>query len=150
MEMNQNLSGDVRPACAPDLDAEATPKNSSSSARELQRQQEAQTGAELREMMKAMGGMGVTMSYEPTGIRFDTAMQYDPAQLPAEQRQLYEAALSPASGRVFASLPASAILAVDFSLKGGFLSKHVESRACWRRSSTSLGVSQRRDRDEAR
>jgi hypothetical protein len=50
-------------------------------------------------------------------------MQFDPAQLPAAQRQLYEAALSPASGRVFASIPASAILAADFNLKGGFLSK---------------------------
>jgi Protein of unknown function (DUF3352) len=82
--------------------------------------QEAQM-AQLRDMMKAMGGMGATMSYEPTGIRFDTAMQYDPAQLPAEQRQLYESALTPTSGRLFASLPASAILAVDFNLKGGFL-----------------------------
>jgi hypothetical protein len=72
-------------------------------------------------MMKAMGGIGATMSYEPTGVRFDTATQYDPAQLPAEQRQLYESALTPASGRLFASLPASAIMAVDFNLKGGFL-----------------------------
>jgi hypothetical protein len=84
--------------------------------------QEAQM-AQLREMMKAMGGMGATMSYEPTGIRFDTALQYDPAQMPADQRQLYESALTPTSGRMFASLPASAIMAVDFNLKGGFLNK---------------------------
>jgi hypothetical protein len=83
-------------------------------------QQEAQM-VQLRDMMKAMGGMGGTMSYEPTGIRFDTVMQYDPAQLPADQRQLYESALTPASGKIFASLPATAILAVDFSLKGGIL-----------------------------
>jgi hypothetical protein len=76
---------------------------------------------QMREMMKAFGGVGATLSYEPTGLRFDTAMQYDPAQLPAEQRQLYESALNPASGRLFASLPASAILAVDFSLNGGIL-----------------------------
>jgi hypothetical protein len=88
----------------------------------LLRQQEAQL-AQLRDMTKALGGVGATMSYEPTGIRFDTAMQFDPAQLPADQRQLYEAALSPASGRAFAALPASAILAADFNLKGGFLSK---------------------------
>jgi hypothetical protein len=84
--------------------------------------QEAQM-AQLRDMMKAMGGMGATMSYEPTGIRFDTAMQYDPAQMSAEQRQLYESALTPTSGKIFASLPASAIMAVDFNLKGGFLNK---------------------------
>jgi hypothetical protein len=77
--------------------------------------------AQLREVMKAMGGLGMVMVYEPTGIRFDTAVQYDPAQLPADQRQLYESALTPASGKIFASLPASALLAVDFSLKGGIL-----------------------------
>ena len=87
---------------------------------EQQRQLETQM-QEMRDMLKAMGGMGMTMSYEPTGIRFDTAMQYDPAQLPADQRQLYESALTPASGKLFASLPATAILAVDFSLKGGVL-----------------------------
>jgi hypothetical protein len=85
-------------------------------------QQEAQL-AQLREVMKAMGGLGMTMSYEPTGIRFDTAMQFDPAQMPAEQRQLYESALTATSGKMFASLPASAILAVDFNLKGGILNK---------------------------
>ncbi len=91
--------------------------------REKMQAQQAAQMAQLREMMKALGGMGAVMVYEPTGIRFDTAMQYDPAQLPADQRQLYESALTPASGRVFASLPATAIMAVDFSLKGGFLSK---------------------------
>jgi hypothetical protein len=88
----------------------------------MQAQQEAQL-TQLREMMKALGGVGAVMTYEPTGIRFDTAMQFDPAQMPAEQRQMYESALTPASGKIFASLPASAIMAVDFSLKGGFLSK---------------------------
>jgi hypothetical protein len=48
-------------------------------------------------------------------------MQYDPAQLPAEQRQLYESALKPASGKLFASLPASTMLAADFNLQGGVL-----------------------------
>lgn len=86
----------------------------------MQAQQEAQM-AQLREVMKAMGGLGMVMVYEPTGIRFDMAVQYDPAQLPADQRQLYESALTPASGKIFASLPASALMAVDFSLKGGAL-----------------------------
>ncbi len=110
-------------------------------------QQEAQM-AQLREMMKALGGMGLTMSYEPTGIRFDTAMQYDPAQLPADQRQLYESALTPASGKIFAALPASAILAVDFNLKGGILSK-VMNPDLLAAQFASLGVVQRRDHGEA-
>ena len=91
--------------------------------REKMQAQQATQMAQLREMMKALGGMGATMSYEPTGIRFDTVMQYDPAQLPADQRQLYESALTPASGRLFASLPASPLMAVDFNLKGGILNK---------------------------
>ena len=91
--------------------------------REKMQAQQATQMVQLREMMKALGGMGATMSYEPTGIRFDTVMQYDPAQLPADQRQLYESALTPASGRLFASLPASPLMAVDFNLKGGILNK---------------------------
>jgi len=108
-----NLSSNLDPAQAEKMKQQRE---------KLLAQQEAQM-AQLREIMKAMGGLGMTMSYEPTGIRFDTAMQYDPAQLPAEQRQLYESALTATSGKMFASLPASAILAVDFNLKGGFLSK---------------------------
>ena len=86
-------------------------------ARALQEKQLEQ----MREAMKSMGGMGAAMSYEPTGIRFDAAMQYDPAQMSAAQRQVYESALTPASGQLFAALPASAIMAVDLNLKGGFL-----------------------------
>ena len=138
MEMNQNLSGAFG-HFAPDLDPQQA-EEFKQQREKLQRRQEAQL-AQLREMMKAVGGMGATMSYEPTGIRFDTAMQYDPAQLPADQRQLYEAALSPASGRVFASLPASAIIAADFSLKGGFLS-NLLSPELLAAQFTSLGVSQ--------
>ena len=115
-------------------------KNSTQQREKLLRRQEAQL-AQLRDMTKAVGGMGATMSYEPTGIRFDTAMQFDPAQLPADQRQLYEAALTPASGRMFASLPASAILAADFNLKGGFLSK-LSNPEILAAQSASSGVSQ--------
>src|SRR3974390_875940 len=88
LQMNQNLSGTLD-SLAPNLEAK-----------------QAEEFAQLRTMTKALGGVGATMSYEPTGIRFDTAMQFDPAQLPADQRQLYEAALTPASGRAFASIPA--------------------------------------------
>ena len=55
-------------------------------AEEFKQQREKNAGSARRsprwrsEMMKALGGMGRTMSDERTGIRFDTAMQYDPAQ----------------------------------------------------------------------
>ncbi len=120
LEMNQSLSGTLD-SLAPGLDSKQT-EEFAQQREKLLRQQEARL-AQLHDMTKALGGVGATMSYEPTGIRVDSAMQFDPAQLPADQRQLYEAALSPASGRAFASIPASAILAADFNLKGGFLSK---------------------------
>jgi hypothetical protein len=118
MEMNKSVNQTLDSLYSGLDDAQA--KEFMQQREQMQRQQEAQL-AQLQEMMKALGGMGAAMSYEPTGIRFDTVMQYDPAQLPADQRQLYESALSPASGRMFATLPASTILAADFSLKGGFL-----------------------------
>jgi hypothetical protein len=107
--------------------------------KKMQAQQAAQM-AQLRDVMKAVGGMGMAMSYEPTGIRFDTALQFDPAQMPAEQRQMYESALTPTTGKLFASLPASAILAVDFSLKGGFL-KSMTNPDVLAAQLASLGVS---------
>ena len=137
-EMNQNLLGTFD-TLAPSLDAQQT-EEFKQQREKLLRQQEVQM-QQMREMMKAIGGIGAAMSYEPTGIRFDTVTQFDPAQLPAEQRQLYEAGLSPASGRVFASLPASAILAVDFSLKGGLLSK-VMNPDMMAAQLSSMGLSQ--------
>lgn len=137
LEMSQNLSGTLD-NLAPNLD----PKRAEEfelQREKLLRQQAAQL-AQLRDMTQALGGMGATMSYEPTGIRVDTAMQFDPAQLPAAQRQLYEAALSPASGRMFASIPASAMLAADFNLKNGFLSK-VLNPDIMAAQSASVGVS---------
>jgi hypothetical protein len=120
MQMTQSMQGSFDSITA-NLDPKKAEEFKQQRAK-MQAPQEAQL-AQLREMMKALGGMGGTMSYEPTGIRFDTAMQFDPAQMPAEQRQMYESALTPTSGRIFASLPASAIMAVDFNLKGGFLNK---------------------------
>jgi hypothetical protein len=118
MELNKNLQSRLDSATA-NLDPQQAEKLKQQREK-LQQRQEAQL-AQLQEMMKAVGALGGAMSYEPTGIRFDTAMQFDPAQLPASQRQVYESALTPASGRLFASLPATAIMAVDFNLKGGFM-----------------------------
>jgi hypothetical protein len=118
LEMNKNVASTFD-SISSNLDG-AQAEEFQQQRDKMLRQQEAQL-AQLQEAMKALGGMGAALSYEPTGIRFDTAMQYDPAKLPADQRQLYESALTPASGRMFASLPASSIIAVDLGLQGGVL-----------------------------
>lgn len=137
MQMSQNISSTFDNITS-NLDPQKT-EELKQQREKLQAQQEAQM-TQLREMMKALGGVGAVMSYEPTGLRFDTATQFDPSNLSAEQRQLYEAALNPASGRVFASLPASAIMAADFNLKGGLLSQALNPDALAAQLG-SLGVS---------
>ena len=72
---------------------------------------------QTRDMLQAIDGAGLVMSYEPTGIRFDTTAQYDVSKLPENMRQLYAANQTPASGKVFASIPAAAILAVNLNLQ---------------------------------
>jgi len=67
----------------------------------------------MLETAKAIGGMGLTMSYEPTGVRFDTALQIEPSRLPEAQRQLYEANLKPISGKIPDALPASTFVLLN-------------------------------------
>ena len=76
-------------------------------------QQQAANAQQLRDMLSAMGGMGAVMTYEPTGIRFDIAEQLDPGRLPEKWRTLYGTNLTPADNRVFDSIPASAIIAIN-------------------------------------
>ena len=71
------------------------------------------------ELMQTMGGMGGTMSYEPTGLRFDGAIRAHPEFLPESMRALYNSA-PPASGRMYDSIPSSAALAIDSSFPPGF------------------------------
>jgi hypothetical protein len=85
-------------------------------ADEQQRKLEEQM-QQMRDMLQAFGGVGMVMTYEPTGIRFDMAEQYDVNKMPENLRKAYEANKTPASGRVFASIPASAILAVNLNLQ---------------------------------
>jgi|GEM_PF-4444408 len=82
-----------------------------------QRHQLEEQMQQLRDVMQAYGGLGMAMSYEPTGIRFDTAAQYDINKMPEKMRKAYEANQTPASGKVFASIPASAILAINLSMQ---------------------------------
>ena len=80
---------------------------------EMRRRQD-EGRARLQEVLQAFGGMGAVMTYEPSGIRFDWAMQYLPDRLPEDMRELYSLDnLPPVSNRVFDSTPSSAILAVN-------------------------------------
>ncbi|HSD83010.1 MAG TPA: DUF3352 domain-containing protein, partial [Anaerolineae bacterium] len=67
----------------------------------------------MQETAKAVGGMGVTMSYEPSGVRFDTALQIEPSRLPEAQRQLYEVNLKPISGKIPETAPVSTFLLLN-------------------------------------
>jgi hypothetical protein len=73
------------------------------------------------ETAKAVGGMGVTMSYEPSGVRFDTALQIEPSRLPETQRQLYEANLKPISGKIPETAPASTFVLLNSKNLAGVL-----------------------------
>ncbi|HLF27597.1 MAG TPA: DUF3352 domain-containing protein [Anaerolineae bacterium] len=75
----------------------------------------------MREMMQVLGGMGVAMTYEPGGIRFDMAMQYFPDRAPESMRALYNLDFPPASNRIFDSIPAPAVMALNtnFSMFAG-------------------------------
>ena len=82
---------------------------------EMRRRQD-EGRARLQEVLQAFGGMGAVMTYEPSGIRFDWAMQYSPDRLPEDMRALYSVSdLPPASNRVFDSIPSSAALAVNMT-----------------------------------
>jgi hypothetical protein len=82
---------------------------------EARRQREAQL-QQMRDMMQAIGGTGVVMSYEPTGIRFDMVAQQDVSKLPETLRKFYEAQQTPTANRIFSSLPADTIMAGNVGL----------------------------------
>ena len=74
-----------------------------------------------KETLQAMGGMGLAMTYEPTGIRFDAAVQLDMAKLPEAQRQLYEASYQAAANKVYESIPALAMVMLNGNNPAGYL-----------------------------
>jgi len=73
------------------------------------------------ETLKAMGGMGLAMTYEPTGIRFDMAMQIDLAKLPEAQRKLYEESYKVAANKIYESIPAVAMVMLNGNNPAGYL-----------------------------
>ncbi len=82
---------------------------------EEQRRRQQELMSRMREMMQAFGGAGAAMTYEPSGIRFDVAMQFFPDRLPENLRGLYNFDLPAASNRIFESIPASAIAAMNMT-----------------------------------
>jgi hypothetical protein len=116
MNMITGLTSSVTSFCDTG-EAQATPECAKLQAQmDAQQRQLENQMQELRDMMQAYGGLGMAMSYEPTGIRFDTAAQFDLNKLPEKIRATYTGQ-TPASGKIFASIPATAIMAVNANLQ---------------------------------
>ncbi len=81
---------------------------------EQQRRQQEQL-EQLQQIMQAFGGAGAAMTYEPGGVRFDVAMQFDPNRLPEAWREVYESALTAPPNRIFDAIPALAIAAMNMN-----------------------------------
>ncbi|HZY40472.1 MAG TPA: DUF3352 domain-containing protein, partial [Anaerolineae bacterium] len=75
----------------------------------------------LQETLQAMGGMGMAMTYEPTGIRFDSAVQMDLARLPEAQRKLAEASYQAATNKIYESIPALTMVMLNGNNPAGYL-----------------------------
>jgi hypothetical protein len=75
----------------------------------------------LQDTLKAIGGMGLAMTYEPTGIRFDETVQMDLAKLPEAQRKLYEASYQAAANKIYESLPALTMVMLNGNNPAGYL-----------------------------
>ena len=65
---------------------------------------------QFKTIMESMGGLGMVMSYEPTGIRFDVTMQQDMSKLPEAWRKFYEVQQTASPNRIFGALPADSIM----------------------------------------
>lgn len=76
---------------------------------------------QLKETLQAMGGAGLAMTYEPTGIRFDTTAQMDLARLPEAMRKLYETSYQAASNKIYESIPALAMVMLNANNPAPFL-----------------------------
>jgi hypothetical protein len=75
----------------------------------------------LKETLQAIGGAGIAMTYEPTGIRFDTIVQIDLSRLPEAQRKLAEASYQAASNKIYESIPALAMVMLNGNNPAAYL-----------------------------
>lgn len=96
-----------------EITAEITGDEAARQKAEEERRKMEEQFASMKEMVQAFGGLGVTMSYEPGGIRFDAAMQMHLDRLPESMREIYASSLSPVSNRIFEAVPASAVFAMN-------------------------------------
>jgi hypothetical protein len=100
----RNDQGTPDPKCAQDR------REAAQKAREEAQRQQAEQMQQWEAMMQSMGGLGVAMTYEPAGIRFDMTAQQDASKLPEAWRKFYEAQQTPSPNRIFGALPADAII----------------------------------------
>jgi hypothetical protein len=106
----RNDQGTPDPKCVQEKQAAAQ------KAREEAQRQQVEQMQQMEAMLQSMGGLGVVMTYEPTGIRFDMTAQQDASKLPEAWRKFYEAQQTPSPNRIFGALPADAIMAADAAL----------------------------------
>lgn len=72
-------------------------------------------------ILQALGGVGMAMTYEPSGLRFDFVSQFDPSKLPEQWRGLYPSTFTAASNRIFDTIPGTAIAAGNSNVPAGVL-----------------------------
>jgi hypothetical protein len=92
----------------------ATPDPNIAKQREDARSKQQAQLKQMTDLMQAYGGVGMAMTYEPAGIRFDTVEQYDQSRLPEQWRSLFAAMMGKSvSGKMFEAMPASALMALN-------------------------------------
>ena len=101
-------------------DSSATPTPACAKLRQQADEQQQKMQAQMQQMndmLQAIGGMGVAMTYEPAGIRFDMVAQYDPSKLPEKWQKYMKLNQAAVSNHIFGSVPASAILAANGNMQ---------------------------------
>lgn len=83
--------------------------------------------AEQIEMMKTIGSMGGSISYEPQGIRIEAVSDLDLENNPASYLNFNNFDLTPPSNRIYDSIPASASLAANMRANGAYIYDQVTS-----------------------
>jgi hypothetical protein len=112
MSASTAMYGDSR--CGIMAQGNATPDPECVKQLEDAQHQQQQQLQQLGELMQAYGGMGMAMTYEPSGLRFDIAEQYDQSRLPDPWRALLGTAMStPVNNQIFDSIPASSMMVMN-------------------------------------
>jgi phosphate uptake regulator len=87
--------------------------------REVARRQQEEQLQKLRDQLQTLsGGSGVVMTYDPAGLRIDSAAYVDPAKATAASQALMSGQLARSEGRILNSVPASALLLIQGAMSG--------------------------------